>query len=76
MHLPSRFNIARARLDVLTVPEETTGEPYIERVPTGPWNQPFCYELLDAATGRFRLWSAGPDGTFGTEDDLVYVPPS
>jgi len=81
-NIADAINMFRARrraspksLDELTIPDEFTGEPYIERIPLDPWNQPYRYALLDPGTGTFRLWSAGPDRTFGTDDDLVLLPP-
>jgi len=37
-------------------------------VPLDPWKNPYQYELLDADT--YRIWSMGPDGVDGTEDDI------
>jgi general secretion pathway protein G len=44
--------------------------PYIDKsVPADPWGNPYQYELL-AAT-QYRVWSWGPDGQDGTEDDVT-----
>jgi general secretion pathway protein G len=46
--------------------------PYLEKaVPLDPWGRPFQY----ASPGRhnsdsFDVWSLGPDGADGTEDDI------
>lgn len=34
------------------------------------WGQPLQYEMLDAR--KFKLKSAGPDGSFGSVDDVIY----
>ena len=39
-----------------------------DTVPLDPWDNPYQYELLDADT--FRIWSMGPDGSSGTDDDI------
>jgi len=45
-------------------PYERTGPPI------DAWSRPFNYERQDYG---FRVWSNGPDGRFGTDDDLEYV---
>jgi general secretion pathway protein G len=46
--------------------------PYLEKaIPADPWGRPFQY----AAPGKhnpqsFDVWSLGPDGADGTEDDV------
>ncbi len=44
--------------------------PYLDvpQVPLDPWNNPYWYEA-DSDT-RFVIWSVGPDGQFGTLDDI------
>jgi len=45
------------------------GGPYMSKpVPADPWGNPYQYELQDAE--NFRIWSWGPDGQDGTEDDI------
>jgi len=39
-----------------------------DTVPLDPWDNPYQYELLDVDT--FRVWSMGPDGSSGTDDDI------
>jgi type II secretory pathway pseudopilin PulG len=34
------------------------------------WNNPFEYQRLNDRQGGYRLWSRGPDGVSGNEDDL------
>lgn len=38
-------------------------------VPLDPWDNPYQYELVDSDT--YRIWSWGPDGVDGTEDDIT-----
>jgi len=50
-------------------PNKWTG-PYMEKeIPADPWGQPYQYEQVSA--DQFRIWSAGPDGASGTDDDVV-----
>jgi general secretion pathway protein G len=44
--------------------------PYLDVkvLPLDPWDQPYRYELADRDT--YRIWSVGPDGAEGTEDDI------
>lgn len=42
--------------------------PYVEdRDLADPWGNPFQYSIRD---GKVRVWSSGPDGQSGTEDDI------
>src|SRR5438093_11909262 len=49
------------------------GKPCFTEVLKDHWWQPYAYAPLDEASGRFRLASAGPNGTFGDGDDLTTV---
>jgi general secretion pathway protein G len=43
--------------------------PYLtSALPNDPWGQPYQYEALSAE--EFRIWSNGPDGQQGNEDDI------
>ena len=52
--------------------------PYLEKeLPSDPWGNPYQYEVLsqgqdsaDMTGPSFRIWSWGPDGQNGTEDDI------
>lgn len=50
--------------------------PYLEKEPRDAWGRPLTYELMGTAgTGEtgdkpYHLWSNGPDGQSGTEDDI------
>jgi general secretion pathway protein G len=56
--------------------EEETGEkwrgPYITEEPTDAWGNPLNYRLEETEDGppEPRVWSNGPDGQEGTEDDI------
>ena len=45
--------------------------PYLDKqdLPMDPWNNSYQYEPL--GTDQFRIWSNGPDGQSGTEDDIT-----
>jgi len=40
------------------------------QLPVDPWNQPYQYEIIDQSTGKFRIWSNGPDLQPGSSDDV------
>lgn len=43
--------------------------PYLEKaIPKDPWGNDYQYELVNA--DQYRIWSWGPDGNNGTEDDI------
>jgi general secretion pathway protein G len=50
--------------------------PYVKQEPRDPWNNLLNYQLGEAGTMEegqavpYRLWSNGPDGVDGTEDDI------
>ena len=44
--------------------------PMLVAVPRDAWGQTYQYRVVDAASGTYELSSAGPDATFGTEDDI------
>lgn len=64
-----------ASLDLLTQEDPNTKEPYLDKVPDDPWGVPYRYVVIDARRGRYTLRSAGPDGTFETDDDIVFPEP-
>jgi general secretion pathway protein G len=46
--------------------------PYLERqLPQDPWGNEYQYEQRSA--DQFRIWSIGPDGASGSEDDIANV---
>jgi len=57
----------------MTGPKPERWSQMLERTPLDPWNIPYHYQLLPP-TGprwRFELRCAGPDGFFGSGDDLA-----
>jgi general secretion pathway protein G len=46
--------------------------PYFEEIPLDPWGNDYRYELSWDQNNRqtYRIWSMGPDGIDGTEDDI------
>jgi general secretion pathway protein G len=55
----------------LARPDKWNG-PYLAKttLPVDPWNQPYQYEITDQSTGKFRIWSNGPDQQPGSSDDV------
>ncbi len=52
----------------LADPTKWTG-PYAKKdIPPDPWSNPYYYELL--GPNQYRVYSGGPDGQPGTEDDI------
>jgi general secretion pathway protein G len=55
----------------LTNPQKWRG-PYSQKdIPMDPWGNPYQYELVGPE--QYRIWSMGPDGVSGTEDDVSNV---
>ena len=53
------------------LPPGKTWQPYFDRqIPLDPWNQQYVYEKIDNRS--FNLYSLGPDGAQGTDDDIHY----
>jgi general secretion pathway protein G len=45
--------------------------PYLDRIPIDPFGKPYIYECPGRHnTNSYDLFSAGPDGRIGTEDDI------
>lgn len=43
--------------------------PYSKKaIPLDPWDNPYQYELIGPE--QYHIWSWGPDGVDGTEDDI------
>ena len=56
----------------LTNPDSWAG-PYIdaEAVPLDPWGKPYQYQQPGKnSTAEYDVWSFGPDGNDGTDDDV------
>ncbi len=68
-HYPAASNGLQ---DLVIQPAGTTNwQQYLEKVPPDPWGNPYRYEYPGKhVTNSYDLSSAGPDGKFGTEDDI------
>lgn len=45
--------------------------PYLDKVPTDPWQNPYIYEYPGKHNASsYDLYSVGPDGKAGTDDDI------
>jgi general secretion pathway protein G len=67
----------RSLEDLVTVPSDAKnprkwGGPYLEkRVPLDPWDNEYAYVQPGKRNpDRFDVWSMGPDGQDGSEDDI------
>lgn len=53
------------------VEERNWRGPYIEELPDDPWGNPYRYRFPGQHNPRsYDVWSVGPDGTSGTDDDI------
>jgi len=59
-------------LQDLTTTDADTGEPWLAQVPVDPWGHSFRLTSLHHERKRYRLASAGEDGLFDTDDDIVW----
>lgn len=45
--------------------------PYLEDLPEDPWKNPYRYQFPGTRSNKaYDVWSTGPDGTDGTDDDI------
>ena len=58
-------------LEELTTPDDK-GKTYIENLTQDPWDHD--YVIRDTEAGKFEVFSMGPDGSEGTEDDITSRP--
>ena len=56
----------------LADPTKWGPEPYLnkDKIPLDPWDNAYKYEAPAEGTSRYRIWSAGPDGIDGNDDDI------
>lgn len=64
--------------DLMQKPSDATiaerwGGPYIKgsNVPKDPWDSAYKYQANSQGAGGYKLWSLGPDGQDGTDDDIT-----
>jgi len=56
------------------IDQNSWGGPYLDTpIVNDPWNRPYRYTPNDA-TNTVLIQSAGPDGQFGSEDDVSNAP--
>jgi general secretion pathway protein G len=53
----------------LNNPAKWRGPYSAKEIPADPWGNPYQYELLGPE--QVRIWSCGPDGANGTDDDVA-----
>ena len=61
--------------DLVVPPRDATNwkGPYMKEVPLDPWLHPYIYEFpgKHGGAGSYDLYSAGPDGRQGSDDDVT-----
>ena len=62
-----------ALADVWTNNLEQEQQPLLEKVPTDVWGNEFQYSYSSGDL-KPRIWSFGPDGQDGTDDDISNMP--
>jgi general secretion pathway protein G len=63
----------RSLQDLITPPKNARNwhGPYVDKLPVDPWGHKYIYECPGKHnTNGYDLFSAGPDGNAGTEDDI------
>jgi len=59
--------------DLIQMPRDARAwhGPYLDNVPTDPWGNPYIYEFPGKHNpSSYDLYSAGPDGKPGNDDDI------
>ena len=58
-------------LEALVTPPAgvTNAHEYLDKVPVDPWGNSYQYKC-PGAHGHYDVWSTGPDGQDGTQDDV------
>jgi hypothetical protein len=59
-----------ASLEELTWASPGGGAPYLAELIPDPWGNDHLYEVQSDRARIYRITSAGPDGAFGTADDI------
>lgn len=59
-------------LQALLDKQPRSGERFLQSEPVDPWGNPIRFEPSEKRRLGYRLTSAGEDGRFDTDDDLVY----
>jgi general secretion pathway protein G len=69
-----RYPTTEEGLAVLLIPFESKdwNQPFLEGKPIDPWGRAYQYRCPGTRHAEgFDLWSLGPDGKDGTEDDIM-----
>jgi len=53
------------------VDEKMWDGPYMKSIPKDPWNHEYHYRAPGEHFKDYDLWSDGPDGQSGTDDDIT-----
>ena len=61
------------KLEAMTTADPNSGRPLLAELPKDMWGLDYQYRVLDAKNLSYELLSAGPDRTFGTEDDVRHA---
>ncbi len=71
----NRYPTTEEGLAILIVPPAASKdwtEPFLDRLPMDPWGHPYRYRRPGTRDNApFDVWSVGPDGRDGTEDDVT-----
>ncbi len=69
-HYPTGSNALQA---LVTAPADAKNwHQYLDAIPLDPWQHPYVYECPGKhLTNSYDLFSVGPDGRAGTDDDIV-----
>ena len=59
-------------LEDLRQPSKKTNEPYIDKLPNDPWNNPYTYKVINESRREYEISSSGEDKQPGSEDDLFH----
>jgi general secretion pathway protein G len=68
-----RYPTTDEGVDILLAPSTSKDwkEPFLDRKPIDPWGRKYQYRYPGTRnTAGFDLWSMGPDGKDGTDDDV------
>ena len=63
----------RSLQDLITLPKNARNwhGPYLDKLPMDQWGHPYVYNYPGKHdTNGYDLFSAGPDGKAGTDDDI------
>lgn len=65
-----RFPTNEEGLSALRAKSDTGKGPYLKKDPKDPWGRPYIYKSPGSHNEDYDLYSSGPNGTEGDEDDV------